>query len=295
MTDTRAILGKIRHLELRTKHLVEATFSGQYHSIFKGRGMNFEEVRQYQPGDEIRSIDWNVTARTGEAYVKKFTEERDLTVMLVVDLSASGAFGSREMSKRELAAEVAAILAFCAIRNNDRAGLLLFTSEVELFVPPRKGRQHVLRLVREMLFHEPRKTGTDLTSALDYVNKVMSRRAVVFLISDFQAKDYRKAFLTTHQRHDLVALSIIDPAEQALPPVGRFVIEDSETGEQYEIDLHNPRLRERFEKASSLRSDQLHQFFLRNGVDHIELQTDRDYLPSLRTFFKNRMRRLARG
>jgi len=295
MTDTRAILGKIQHLELRTKHLVEATFAGQYHSIFKGRGMNFEEVRQYQPGDEIRTIDWNVTARSGEAYVKKFTEERDLTVMLVVDLSASGAFGSRELSKRELAAEVAAILAFCAIRNNDRAGLLLFTSEVEMFVPPRKGRQHVLRMIREMLFHEPRKTGTDIRGALDYVNKVMTRRAVVFLLSDFQDADYKKSFLTTHQRHDLVSISIVDPAEQELPPAGRFVIEDSETGEQYEIDLHNPHVRDRFRKASGQRSEKLHQFFLRNGVDHIELQTDKDYLPSLRTFFKNRMRRLARG
>ncbi len=295
MTDTRAILGKIRHLELRTKHLVEATFAGQYHSIFKGRGMNFEEVRQYQPGDEIRTIDWNVTARTGEAYVKKFTEERDLTVMLVVDLSASGAFGSRDMSKRELAAEVAAILAFCAIRNNDRAGLLLFTGEIELFVPPRKGRQHVLRLVREMLFHTPRQTGTDLRGALDYLNKVMPRRAVVFLISDFQAANYQKSFLTTHQRHDLVSLSIIDPAERELPAAGRFVIEDSETGEQFEIDLGNPKLRDRFREAAAVRDQRLHQFFLRNGVDHIELETGRDYLPSLRTFFKNRMRRLARG
>jgi len=257
--------------------------------------MNFEEVRQYQPGDEIRTIDWNVTARTGEAYVKKFTEERDLTVLLMVDASASGLFGSRTLSKRELAAEVAAILAFCAIRNGDRAGLLLFTSEVELFVPPRKGRQHVLRLVREMLYHEPKHTGTNLREALNYCNRVLSRKAVVFLITDFQAIEYQRALLATHQRHDLVAVSITDPAERELPPAGRFVFEDSETGEQMEVDLSNPRFRDRFRNAAAERAEVVRQVMVRNGIDHMVLETDKDYLPALRTFFKNRMRRLARS
>src|SRR5215213_9823448 len=213
MESAREILKKIRRLELKTRGMVEAAFAGQYRSVFKGRGMNFEEVREYQPGDEVRSIEWNVTARLGEvrgeAFVKKFTEERELTVMLVVDVSASGDFGSVNLSKRELAAEVACLLAFSAIRNNDKVGLLLFSDHVELFIPPKKGRVHTLRLIREILFFEPKGRGTDPADALDYMNQVLHRRSVVFLISDFQAPDFSRQLSVTSRRHDLVAIPIV--------------------------------------------------------------------------------------
>src|SRR3954463_9786682 len=199
------ILKKIRALEIKTKGLVETAFAGDYHSVFKGRGMNFEDVREYQPGDEIRSIDWNVTARLGTAFVKKFTEERELTVVLVVDVSASGNFGSVSQSKRELAAEVACLLAFSAIRNNDKVGLLLFTDGVELFIPPKKGRSHTLRIIREILFFEPVGRGTEPKVALDYLNKIVTRRAVVFFISDFQAEDFSQKLSVTARRHDFIA------------------------------------------------------------------------------------------
>ncbi|MFM8715439.1 MAG: DUF58 domain-containing protein, partial [Spartobacteria bacterium] len=230
--DPKEILKKIRRIELRTRRLVNSIFAGQYHSVFKGRGMNFEEVREYAPGDEIRSIDWNVTARMNVPYIKKFTEERELTVMLLVDVSASGLFGSIELSKRELAAEVASILAFSAINNNDKVGLLLFTNEVELFIPPKKGRLHTLRLIREMLYFEPKGRGTNLAGALDYMNRVTSRRAVVFMISDFMAPDFTKALTVTSRRHDLVAMPVTDPGESDLPDVGIVTLEDAETGAQ---------------------------------------------------------------
>src|SRR6266700_4916613 len=221
MDSAHAILKKIRRLELKTRGLVAATFSGQYRSVFKGRGMNFEEVRQYAPGDEVRSIDWNVTAKFGEvhgdAFVKKFTEERELTVMLVVDVSASGNFGSTTQSKRELAAEVACLLAFSAIRNNDKVGLILFTDRVELFIPPKKGRSHTLRLIREILFFEPAGRGTEAALALDYLNKVITRRAVVFFISDFQAPDFSHTLAVSGRRHDFIAVRIQDEREQVLP------------------------------------------------------------------------------
>ena len=217
MENARDILKKIQRLELKTRGLVAATFSGQYRSIFKGRGMNFEEVRQYAPGDEVRTIDWNVTARygemNGEAYVKKFTEERELTVMLVVDVSASGDFGSVHLSKRELAAEVACLFAFSAIRNNDKVGLILFSDHVELFIPPKKGRVHTLRLIREILYFEPKGRGTQPAEALDYLNQVLHRRSVVFLISDFQAPDFSRQLAVTSRRHDLIAIPIVDPRE----------------------------------------------------------------------------------
>src|ERR1700757_2904889 len=203
---TTAILKKIRALEIKTRGLVETAFAGDYHSVFKGRGMNFDEVREYQPGDEIRTIDWNVTARMGNAFVKKFTEERELTVMLVVDVSASGNFGSATQSKRELAAEVACLLAFCAIRNNDKVGLILFTDRVELYIAPRKGRLHILRLIREILYFEPQGKKTDLRKPLNFLNRVTTRRAVVFLVSDFQAENYEKALTICSRRHDLIAI-----------------------------------------------------------------------------------------
>src|SRR5213079_3012802 len=213
---TSEILKTIRTLEIKTRGLVETAFAGDYHSVFKGRGMNFEDVREYQPGDEIRAIDWNVTARMGSAFVKKFTEERELTVMLVVDVSASGNFGSTTQSKRELAAEVACLLAFSAIRNNDKVGLVLFSDHVELFIPAKKGRSHTLRLIREILFFEPRGRGTDPALALNYLNRTTTRRSVAFLISDFQAGDFSRELSVTARRHDLIAIPVVDPREEEL-------------------------------------------------------------------------------
>src|SRR5882724_9938854 len=240
------ILKKIRGLEIKTRALVETAFAGDYHSVFKGRGMNFEEVREYQPGDEIRAIDWNVTARLGSPFVKKFTEERELTVMLIVDVSASGNFGSTSQSKRELAAEVACLLAFSAIRNNDKVGLLLFTDRVELFIPPKKGRSHTLRIIREILFFEPQGRGTEPAAALDHLNKIVTRRAVVFFISDFQAEDFSHALAVSGQRHDFIAVYIRDEREKVLPNIGIITLEDAETGEQIEINTADRGTRGRF-------------------------------------------------
>src|SRR5437667_274362 len=222
--EAAGILKKIRTVEIKTRGLVETAFAGDYHSVFKGRGMNFEDVREYQPGDEIRAIDWNVTARLGTAFVKKFTEERELTVILVVDVSASGNFGSTIQSKRELAAEVACLLAFSAIRNNDKVGLILFTDRVELFIPPKKGRSHTLRLIREILFFQPQGRGTEPALALDYLNKLVTRRAVVFFISDFQAPDFSRALAVSGQRHDFIAVHIRDERESVLPNIGMITL-----------------------------------------------------------------------
>ena len=293
MNDTREILHKIRRLELRTRRLVESSFAGQYQSVFKGRGMNFEEVRPYTPGDEIRAIDWNVTARAGEPYIKKFTEEREMTVMILLDVSASGDFGSVDQSKRELAAEVAAILAFSAIHNNDKVGLLLFSDQVELFIPPKKGRHHILRLIREMLYFRPKGTGTDLNGALEYMNKLITRRAVVFVISDFLTGDFSRPLTVSARRHDMVALPIVDPAEESLPNVGVILLEDPETGDQIEIDTSRRAISRSYARHSEMRTKEMHSLFGARGIDMVVLRTDKDYLPVLRNFFERRGRRLA--
>jgi uncharacterized protein (DUF58 family) len=287
------ILKKIRALEIKTKGLVQTAFAGDYHSVFKGRGMNFQDVREYQPGDEIRSIDWNVTARLGAAYVKKFTEERELTVMLVVDVSASGNFGSVSQSKRELAAEVACLLAFSAIRNNDKVGLLLFSDRVELFIPPKKGRSHTLRIIREILYFEPAGRGTLPALALDYLNKVVTRRAVVFFVSDFQAGDFSRELSVSGRRHDFIALHIQDQREEYLPNVGIITLEDAETGEQIEINTADRTTRARFSAAAETERVALYRTLRRNNIDAISLRTGENYLPALRSFFKQRERRLA--
>ncbi|MEP6777605.1 MAG: DUF58 domain-containing protein [Chthoniobacterales bacterium] len=287
------ILKKIRALEIKTKGLVQTVFAGDYHSVFKGRGMNFDEVREYQPGDEIRAIDWNVTARLGTAFVKKFTEERELTVVLVVDVSASGNFGSALQSKRELAAEVACLIAFSAIRNNDKVGLLLFTDRVELFIPPKKGRSHTLRLIREILFFKPAGRGTNPALALDYLNKVVTRRAVVFFVSDFQTGDFSRELSVSGRRHDFIAIHIQDEREKVLPNVGIIALEDAETGEQIEIDTRDRSARSRFAALAEKNSIELARLLRRNNIDAISLSTDEDYLPALRSFFKQRERRLA--
>jgi len=287
------ILKKIRTLEIKTRGLVETAFAGDYHSVFKGRGMNFEDVREYQPGDEIRAIDWNVTARLGTAYVKKFTEERELTVILVVDVSSSGNFGSTTQSKRELAAEVACLLAFSAIRNNDKVGLILFTDRVELFIPPKKGRSHTLRLIREILFFKPQGRGTEPALALDYLNNIVTRRAVVFFISDFQAPDFSRALAVSGRRHDFIAIHIRDERERVLPNIGIITLEDAETDEQIVINTADRGTRVRFTDLASEHETDLARTLRRNNIDAIALQTGRDYLPALRSFFKQRERRLA--
>jgi len=287
------ILKKIRALEIKTKGLVQTIFAGDYHSVFKGRGMNFEDVREYQPGDEIRAIDWNVTARLGTAFVKKFTEERELTVVLVVDVSASGNFGSSAQSKRELAAEVACLLAFSAIRNNDKVGLLLFSDRVELFIPPKKGRSHTLRIIREILFFEPAGRGTAPALALDYLNKVVTRRAVVFFVSDFQTDDFSRELSVSGRRHDFIAVHIQDQREEILPNVGIITLEDSETGEQIEINTADRTTRARFSALAETKRAELNRTLRRNSIDAISLRTGEDYLPALRSFFKQRERRLA--
>ncbi|HZE13909.1 MAG TPA: DUF58 domain-containing protein [Chthoniobacterales bacterium] len=287
------ILKKIRALEIKTKGLVQTMFAGDYHSVFKGRGMNFEDVREYQPGDEIRAIDWNVTARLGTAFVKKFTEERELTVVLVVDVSASGNFGSAAQSKRELAAEVACVLAFSAIRNNDKVGLLLFSDRVELFIPPKKGRSHTLRIIREILFFEPEGRGTKPALALDYLNNVVTRRAVVFFISDFQTSDFSRELSVSGRRHDFIALHIQDEREENLPNVGIITLEDAETGEQVEINTADRSTRARFNALAETHRTELNRTLRRNNIDAVALRTGENYLPALRAFFKQRERRMA--
>ena len=291
--DPKEILKKIRRIELRTRRLVNAGFAGQYHSVFKGTGMNFEEVREYAAGDEIRSIDWNVTARMNAPYVKKFTEERELTVMLVVDVSASGTFGSVDLSKRELAAEVASILAFSAINNNDKVGLLLFSDDVELFIPPKKRRLHTLRLIREMLYFEPKGRGTNLAGALDYLNRVITRRAVVFLISDFIAPDFSKPLTVSSRRHDVVAMPVSDPGESVMPDVGIITLEDAETGQQIDINTGSKGVRRGLADLDGLRRKALERLFRSRRVDIVPLSTTEDYLLPLRAFFEQRERRLA--
>lgn len=293
MADTREILKKVRRLELRTRRSVETAFGGQYHSVFKGRGMNFEDVRQYSDGDEVRFLDRNVTARTGELHVKRFVEERELTVMVIVDVSASGIYGSGETTKRELAAEVAAVLAFSAVRNNDKVGLLLFSDRIELYVPPRKGRPHALRILREVLYRETVGRRTDLAGALEYLNRIIRRRAVMFLISDFQAPDYSKPLGVTAKRHDLIALPVRDPAEDVLPDIGRVVFEDSETGEEIEVDTSSAHARAVHQAAVRRREETLNAALQKVQVDRIPLATGEDYLPALADFFRRREKRIA--
>jgi len=293
------ILGRMRQLEIRTRRLVNDTLAGQYHSVFKGRGMDFDEVREYVPGDEVRTIDWNVTARSGHPFVKKFTEERELTILLLVDVSASGNFGSAANSKRELATEIASVLAFSAIRNSDKVGLILYTDRVEEYIPPKKGRRHVLRVVREILFHQPRGRGTDTVKALDFANHILHRRAIAFLISDFQSSDdpdqalenLRRAMRQTNRRHDLVALHIQDAREKSLPDVGVLAIEDAETDEVVELDTADPKIRARFEAEVNERTQRLVRGFRAEAIDTLELDTAVPYLPALQRFFKNRERR----
>ncbi len=299
------MLKKVRQIEIRTNKQVSEALAGAYHSVFKGRGMDFEEAREYQPGDEIRSIDWNVTARTGKAHVKKYREERELTMMIVVDLSASGQFGSGDSSKREIAAEIASTLAFSAARNNDKVGLVLFTSEAEHIIPPRKGRQHILRLIRDVLVYEPKNRGTDIAAALDKVNRIMKRKAIVALISDFlQGPDGKipnpnekaksevfKALDITNRRHDLVCFEIIDPRETVLPELGVITLEDGETGEIVSLNTSSSAVRKAYSEINAKRLLEFKRALARSKIDLLEVETDKPFITPLRKFFERRAKR----
>ena len=284
----REILKKVRRVEITTRGLVNEVFSGEYHSVFKGRGMNFAEVREYQYGDDIRSIDWNVTARTGHPFVKVFEEERELTVMLVVDVSASGDFGTRGQMKGEVAVEICALLAFSAIKNNDKVGLIIFSDRIEKFVPPRKGRPHVLRLLRELFYHQPEGRGTDIQGALEYLTRVIKRRAVVFLVSDFKAPPFEKALSVAGRRHDLIAVRLKDQRESVLPPLGYMEFEDAETGELLTVNTADARFRAEFESRAVQELAELGQTLRHSRVDVIDIETDQPYVQPLMLFFKER-------
>src|SRR5215813_7550862 len=270
----RELVRQIRRLQLRARRAVEGLLGGEYRSVFKGAGIAFEEVREYQPGDDIRAIDWNVTARMGHPFIKRFIEERELTVMLVVDCSGSNQFGTRVQQKREVAAELAAVLAFSAISNNDRVGLVQFTDRVERFVPPRKGTRHVLRLIRDVLFYQPEHRGTSLREGLDFLNRVLHRRTIVFLLSDFLDRHFESSFKRTGRRHDLIALRISDPREEDLPAVGLLELEDTETGERLLLDTDSAAVREAFRAAAEQRRAALRQMARQARVDLIEVSTN---------------------
>ena len=293
---TNDLMAKIRRIELRTRRLANDNFAGEYHSVFKGRGMEFDEVRPYQPGDEVRTIDWNVTARMNEPYVKRFVESRELTVMLVVDASGSNDYGTTERFKREIAAELAAVLSFAATNNNDKVGLLIFTDKTELFIPPRKGRRHILRIVREMLAFQPSGRGTNLAHALDSVNRILKRRSIVFLISDFQAdpNDYRKELYLANRRHDVIAVDLHDPMDTDIASVGIIALEDAETGEMVLVDTSDRRWREAFAANVDAHESAKVGLFNRAGVDRLDIDTGHDYVDELTLFFQRRERRMRR-
>jgi uncharacterized protein (DUF58 family) len=288
---TEELAKKIRVLQITTRKVVNDILAGEYGSVFRGRGMEFDEVREYMPGDEIRTIDWNVTARTGHPYVKRFVEERELTVIFLVDLSASGAFGSVHKLKNEIAAEFCALLAFSAVKNNDKVGLLVFTDQVEMFIPAKKGTKHVLRVIRELLNFKPRPASTDIVEALDYLGRVTTKRSVVFLVSDFQAEGFEKQMRVLGKRHDLIAVTVVDPREVRLPDVGLIELEDAETGETVLVDTSSVSVRKRYERLGRERQGRLRELFASMGVDQIEVMTDRDYVPKLVHFFRAREKR----
>jgi len=289
------VMRAIRRIQIRTNRLVNKGLGGEYHSVFKGRGMEFSEVREYQPGDDVRTIDWNVTSRTGALHVKKFVEERELTVFLVVDASRSGDFGTVGRDKLATAAELAAVLAFSAVRNNDRVGLLLFSDRVEALVPPAKGAEHVLRVVREVLCHEPQGRGTDIELALREVTRSLKKRAIVFLISDFLDEGYEFAMRVAARKHDLVAVSVEDPREDELPAMGLVEVEDAESGQRVLVDTGSRRVRHAWKQAAAARRQARTQLFRRIGVDSLEVRTDQPYDVPIMRFFKMRERKARLG
>ncbi|RJP82962.1 MAG: DUF58 domain-containing protein [Candidatus Zixiibacteriota bacterium] len=289
--ETRDILKKVRQIEIKTRGIVEEIFSGEYHSVFKGRGIEFAEVREYIPGDDIRSVDWNVTARMGHPYVKIFEEERELTLMLLCDFSSSGYFGSQRQLKIEAAIEVAALLAFSALKNHDKVGLLLFTDSIEKYVPPKKGRTHVLRILRELISFQPEKAGTNIGEALKYFSRVQSRRSIAFLISDFWDQGFDDPLRLVGKKHDLIALRLSDPREETLPPVGLVKLQDAETGEDFWVDTFDPAVRNTYDQAVRARRNKLDRLLRTSGVDTVEVRAGEDYVQALSKFFRMRARR----
>lgn len=285
------VLKKVRRIEIRTKKLVNDLFSGEYHSTFKGQGIEFEEVREYVPGDDIRLIDWNVTARAGHPFIKKFKEERELSVVLLVDASSSGRFGTKERFKSETAAELCALLAFSAIKNNDKVGMIIFTDTIERFVPPKKGRGHVLRLIRDILYFKPKGTGTNITGALEYFNRVIKRKSVVFLISDFLSEGYIKPLQIASKKHDIIAVKITDPRETKFENVGLLELEDVETGEVFVIDTGSSAFRKEFAARSNEDLTNIQRSFRMIDLDFIPVRTDESYITPLIKFFKKREKR----
>jgi uncharacterized protein (DUF58 family) len=286
-----ALVAKIRRIEITTNRHVNSMLGGEYHSVFKGRGIEFDEVRPYQEGDDIRTIDWKVTARTGGLHVKRYSEERELTVMLVVDVSGSGLFGTGNAFKVETAVELSALMAFSAIKNSDRVGLVLFSDEVEMVIPPKKGRNHTLRLIREILAHEAEGRGTDLAGALEFTMRLLTRRAIVFLISDFLAPDFERPLSVLNQRHDLIALQMLDPREMELPRMGLVPAEDAETGRRMIIDTLSPRVRRAFRLEQAAHQQRLEDLFRRHRVDHAAIRTDDDPIEPVIRLFRRRAAR----
>jgi uncharacterized protein (DUF58 family) len=289
--STSALLKKVRKIEIKTKGLSNHIFAGEYHTAFKGKGMAFSEVREYQPGDDIRSIDWNVTARYNSPFVKVFEEEREMTVMLLIDVSASGNFGTQEQFKRELATELAAILAFSAIKNNDKVGVIFFTDKVEQFIPPKKGKSHILRIIREVLAFEPTGKGTDIAGALEYFSAVIKKRSICFILSDFMSKEFDRPLKIASKKHDLVALRIHDTREDTLPNIGLVPMQDAETEKMLFVDTSSKKVRDNFAKNRAQATEKLRKLFPASGVDLIDITTGTDYVKPLINFFKTRGKR----
>jgi len=289
--STSALLKKVRKIEIKTKGLSNHIFAGEYHTAFKGKGMAFSEVREYQPGDDVRSIDWNVTARYNSPFVKVFEEEREMTVMLMIDVSASGNFGTQEQFKRELATELAAILAFSAINNNDKVGVIFFTDKVEQFIPPKKGKSHILRIIREVLAFEPTGKGTDIASALEYFSAVIKKRSICFILSDFMSKEFDMPLKIASKKHDLVALRIHDTREDTLPNVGLVPMQDAETEQMLYVDTSSKKVRDNFAKNRANATEKLRKLLPASGVDLIDITTGTDYVKPLINFFKTRGKR----
>jgi|TARA_B100001996_G_C18614311_1_gene575062 uncharacterized protein (DUF58 family) len=287
----KQILKKVKQIEIRTRGLVNDLFGGEYHSVFKGRGMTFSEVREYQPGDDIRLIDWNVTARNSSPFIKVFEEERELTVYLIVDISRSGEFGSQNQLKHEFGAEIASVLGFSAIKNNDKVGLILFSNDIEKYVVPKKGKSHVLRVIRELLYTSPSKNGTSIKVALDYLLKVAKRKSVVFLISDFLDEDYWSSLKVVNRKHDLIGIRLFDPAEITFPNLGVVKVRDPETGESYWIDTSSNKDMEELKKQIESKFDQLNKNAKKIGFDLISISTNEDFVDPLLKFFKRREKR----
>jgi len=285
------ILKKVRLLEIQTRHLVNDIFGGEYHSAFKGMGMEFAEVREYQPGDDIRDIDWNVTARTGKPFIKKFDEERELTVMLMVDVSASGYFGSGENLKSDLMVELASILSFSAIKNNDKVGLILFSDQIEKFIPPNKGKSHVLRVIRELIYYKTEDKKTNISEALEYSLKAIKRKSVIFLLSDFLDDGYETTLKLTNQKHDLICIQLTDPSEIEMPNLGLIKMHDVETGDTFWVDASNPKFRKEMKINFDVKTNDKAQFFRKNKIDHVMINTSKSYIEPLVEFFNKRISR----